>query len=251
MKKTFTKLALLAGLTGFSQTTTTSLVTTQTLVSLQTFTNTETSSGNILQSNPPTYPIGILLEQGGNFFGAVSFTLSSTNNFNYTGFDSLKVDVKAINRSNNNTTSITINGTSLPLNYVVKHITYTTTVINGQISYSVSGSNYSAGFYLDSLKITTYKTTTITTPPTNTLTTGIKNNTGKELNLFVAGNTIKSNVENEDLKLRVFDITGKKVFETILTNEIKLDLNAGIYILNVFTQNGNLIQSKRVLITNQ
>ena len=249
MKKTFTTLALLAGLTVFSQTTTTSLITTQTLVSLQTFTNTETSSGNILQSNPPTYPIGILLEQGGNFFGVVSFTLSSTNNFNYTGFDSLKVDVKAINRSNNNTTSITINSTNIPLNNVVKHITYTTTAIAGQISYSVSGSNYSAGFYLDSLKITTYKTTTITTPPTNTTTTGIKNNTGAAFNLFVARNVIKSNVENENFKLKVFDITGKKVFETVLRNEIRSDLNEGIYILNVFDGENNLIETKRVFIT--
>ena len=115
------------------------------------------------------------------------------------------------------------------------------------LSYTCAGNGW---IYLDSLKITTYKTTTVSVPTNTNTATGIKTFENSELSLFVSGNVIKSNVSNEDLKIMVFDLSGKKVLETSLKNETKSDLNSGIYILSVFNQSNEILRSKRVLITN-
>lgn len=273
--QTFTMSVSDTTFSGNTATITTTIIATTTITqnnSLQSFSLASNSLFKINHNNNISYT-----EINTSNLGAANGTLSGI--FNTGSFDSMYVSLRLNNRSASTLPPPYTSTISLIGSQSVETIT-TGIAVSGSASFtntnnwqlysaklgqSLSNQNTiafsmylgdvgitSCEIYLTDLFVKTYSTSlsSHTIALTNTLTTGIKNNTFKELKILVVGNTIKSNIDNENYKLKVFDIAGKQVFETMLRNEIRSDLNAGIYILNVVDNQNNLIKQKRILITN-
>lgn len=259
MSKTLIVLALLAGLSGHCQ-----IVTTTSLLSNGNFWG--FTLGNPYDQVVRPYGFVKTNNSGPSFSYYYIMINAAWNgvdyNKHYTSVDTLfGTSLSNFDSLNISFTTKLINwfggdNSNPPITGSVKYKTNDSIIFNSNQSYSVSfnttiknnlslkciASTYGQ-IYLYGLTIKGYSTTTITT--------GINSIVNSDFDLFVSGNAIKTKTYNEKFQLKVFDTAGKQVFESPLQNVVETDLDEGIYILNVINQNGNLIQSKRVLIYNK
>ena len=83
-------------------------------------------------------------------------------------------------------------------------------------------------------------------------TTGIKSLNDYGLNVFTYENNIKTigSIPN-DFKFEVVNLSGQSVLKGELQNEISTNLPIGIYVLRVFNHMGNLVENKKVVLSNK
>lgn len=136
----------------------------------------------------------------------------------------------------------------------------TTLTASGGTSYTWTSNNLTGNSLVINPTITTtYSINAITNSSLGCISTatisqivsncvGVEILSKNDLEIYCFENFIRTN-STDQLYLKVLDLTGKQVLNTSFSENIKLDLNNGIYFIRVFSQNENLIEQKRVLIS--
>lgn len=270
MKRTLTLIAVLIAFIGFSQirtqtlNTTTSVsatnqtITTYTVLTTNTVLNNDNLFSFALTWNmftPATNTMTGVLRLNINNMAPNADWFKLSKNLSTNAFDSLRITLDLASTDPTNT--LAIDGTTLVStittstpqyqNHSARVINTNTTVT----SYSLvltGGLTPGSYMFLKDLTVKSYSTHIISDTIEARITTGLIKAQSKDFDIYCFQNVVKSN-SAQKLKIEVYDLSGRKVSETVFENNIKLDLNEGLYILRVFDNSGLLVQSRRIYVS--